>query len=185
MTGVFNFVPGYAWCTPLSDRSSCMLVTHGPSQQSCKEKYKPWKRGTTARYYTSHTKITLPTWKPCQTPAGNRTTLRSPDHRKETQSAVVWTRLILRGTVKRGRRQGRRKEGWEVNIREGKGLEFAKSYRGVENREKWRKLVVKSSRLRDRWRWKLMQRLFPKQFSPFPYDVGSIVGIRKPQVRYV
>ena len=23
--------------------SSCMLVNHGPSQRSCKEKYKPWK----------------------------------------------------------------------------------------------------------------------------------------------
>ena len=31
------------------------------------------------------------------------------------------------------------------NIREWTGLEFAKSQRAVENREKWRKLVVKSS----------------------------------------
>ena len=43
------------------------------------------------------------------------------------------------------------------NIREWTGLEFAKSQRVVENREKWRKLVAKSSvvpqqpsRLRDR-----------------------------------
>ena len=34
---------------------------------------------------------------------------------------------------------------WEDNIREWTGLEFAKSQRAVENREKWRKLVVKSS----------------------------------------
>ena len=33
----------------------------------------------------------------------------------------------------------------EDNIREWPGLEFAKSQRAVENREKWRKLVVKSS----------------------------------------
>ena len=30
---------------------------------------------------------------PCQTPAGNRITRRPPDHRKETQTAVVWSCL--------------------------------------------------------------------------------------------
>ena len=30
---------------------------------------------------------------PCQDPAGNRTTRRPPDHRKETQTAVVWSCL--------------------------------------------------------------------------------------------
>ena len=46
---------------------------------------------------------------------------------------------------------------WEDNIREWTGLEFAKSLKAVKNREKWRKLVVKSSvvlqrppRLRDK-----------------------------------
>ena len=69
-------------------------------------------------------------------------------------------KTILQGTVKGGRRQGRRKKRWEDNIREWTGLEFARSQRRVENREKWRKLVVKSvvvprrlPRLRDRWRW--------------------------------
>ena len=64
---------------------------------------------------------------------------------------------ILRGTVKRGRRQGRQRKRWDDNIREWAGLEFAKSQKAVENKEKWRKLVVKSSmapqrpsRLRDR-----------------------------------
>ena len=33
----------------------------------------------------------------------------------------------------------------EDNIREWTGPEFAKSQRAVENREKWRKLVAKSS----------------------------------------
>ena len=48
-----------------------------------------------------------------------------------------------------------RKQRWE-DIRERTGLKFAKSQRAVENREKWRKLVVKSlvpqrpSRLSDR-----------------------------------
>ena len=66
-------------------------------------------------------------------------------------------KTILQGTVKGGRRQGRQRKRWEDNIREWTGLEFAKSQRAVENREKWRKLVAKSSvvhqrpsRLRDR-----------------------------------
>ena len=55
--------------------------------------------------------------------------------------------------------EGRQKR-WEDNIREWTGLEFGKSQRAVENREKWRKLVAKSSvvpkrpsRLRDWWWW--------------------------------
>ena len=67
-------------------------------------------------------------------------------------------KTILQGTEKEGRRQGKQKKRWEDNIREWTGLEFAKSQRAVENREKWRKLVVKSSvvsqwpsRLGDRW----------------------------------
>ena len=52
---------------------------------------------------------------------------------------------ILPGTVKGRRRQDRQRKRWEGNIREWTGLEFAKSRRAVENREKWRKLVVKSS----------------------------------------
>ena len=63
----------------------------------------------------------------------------------------------MRGTVKKERRRGRQRERWENNIREWTGLEFGKSQRAVENREKWMKLVAKSyvvpqrpSRLRDR-----------------------------------
>ena len=54
------------------------------------------------------------------------------------------------------RERGRQRKRWEDNIREWTGLGFAKSQRAVENREKWRKLVAKSSvvpqrpsRLRD------------------------------------
>ena len=51
-------------------------------------------------------------------------------------------------------RQGRQRKRWEDNIGEWTGLEFAKSQRAVENREKWRKLVAsvvpqRPSRLRD------------------------------------
>ena len=66
-------------------------------------------------------------------------------------------KTILQSTVKGGRRQGRQWKRWEDNIRKWTGLEFAKSQRAVENREKWRKLGTKSSvvpqhplRLRDR-----------------------------------
>ena len=54
-------------------------------------------------------------------------------------------KTILQGTVKGGRRPGRQRKRWEDNIKEWTGLEFAKSQRAVENREKWKKLVVKSS----------------------------------------
>ena len=54
-------------------------------------------------------------------------------------------KTILQGTVTGRRRQGRQRKKWEDNIREWTGLEFAKSQRVVENREKWRKLIAKSS----------------------------------------
>ena len=60
-------------------------------------------------------------------------------------SPIRLAKTILQGTVKGGRRQGGQRKRWEDNIREWTGLEFAKSQRAVENREKWRELVVKSS----------------------------------------
>ena len=41
--------------------------------------------------------------------------------------------------------KSRQRKRWEDNIREWTGLDFTKSKRAVENREKWRKLVMKSS----------------------------------------
>ena len=80
-----------------------------------------------------------------------------------TRLKLVWNNRsislssILQGTVKGERRRGRQRNSWEDNIREWTGLEFGRSQRAVENREKWRKLVAKSSvvpqrssRLRDR-----------------------------------
>ena len=61
-------------------------------------------------------------------------------------------KTILQGTVKGGRKQGRQRKKWE-NIREWTGLEFAKSQRAVENREKWRKLAAKSSVVPQRPSW--------------------------------
>ena len=45
------------------------------------------------------------------------------------------TTTILQGTVKVGRKQGRQRKRWEDN-RERTGLEFSRSQRAVENREK-------------------------------------------------
>ena len=59
-------------------------------------------------------------------------------------------KTILQGTVKGGRRQDGQRKRWEDNIREWTGLEFGKSQRAVENREKWRKLVAKSSMVPQR-----------------------------------
>ena len=66
-------------------------------------------------------------------------------------------KTILQRTVKGGKRQRRQRNRWEDNIREWTGLEFGKSKRAVENREKMEELVAKSSpvpqrpsRLRDR-----------------------------------
>ena len=73
--------------------------------------------------------------------------MKTPDHRKETQTAVVWTHLLLIRSgqnhlarhSERGRRQGRQRKRWEDNIREWTGLEFTESQRSMENRGKWRK----------------------------------------------
>ena len=45
------------------------------------------------------------------------------------------------------------KKRWEDNIRKLTGPEFAKFQRAVENREKWRKLVAKSSVVPQRPSW--------------------------------
>ena len=48
-------------------------------------------------------------------------------------------KTILQGTVKGGRRQGRQRKRWGDKIREWTDLEFSRSKRAVENREKWKK----------------------------------------------
>ena len=51
-------------------------------------------RGT-ARYYASYTKTMLPMRKSVPGPSRESTTRRPPDHRKETQTAVVWSCLLF------------------------------------------------------------------------------------------
>ena len=107
-----------------------------------------------ARYYASHEKTMLPTRKSVSRSS------RQSDHTKDLLTILKRRKLqwyghvscstglaktILQGTVKGGKRQGRWRKRWEDNIREWTGLEFTKSQRAAENREKWRKLVVNSS----------------------------------------
>ena len=65
-------------------------------------------------------------------------------------------KMILQGTAQGGRRKGRQKKRWEDNISEWTGLGLDGALRKAEDREEWRKVVVRSSliprrsfRLRD------------------------------------
>ena len=93
---------------------------------------------------------------PCQDPAGNRTT-RKPDHRKETQAAVVWTcSPFIRSGQNHLARHSERKETWQI------GKEVGKQHQGVgrpgvrqvpegsRGQRKWMTLVVKSTMVPQR-----------------------------------
>ena len=74
---------------------------------------------------------------------------------------MVWTCLPfirsgqnhLAWHSERGKKKGRQRKRWEDSIREWTGQELAKSRRAVENREKWRELVVKSPVVSQRPPW--------------------------------
>ena len=66
-------------------------------------------------------------------------------------------KTILQRTVQGKRRRGRQRKRWEDNTKEWTGLEWNSIQRKAENREEWRKLVIKSTvvpqlsaRIRDR-----------------------------------
>ena len=83
----------------------------------------------------------------------NRRKLQWYGHVSRSSGSSGLAKTILQGTVKGGRRHDRQRKRWEDNIREWTGLEFAKCQRAVENREKWRKLVAKSSVVPQRPSW--------------------------------
>ena len=92
MTGVFLSVPRYDWCVPLSNPSSYVLVNHGPHSRARK---KNTSHGSEVLPQDTTHLIKRPCYQrgsPFQDPVGNRTTQR-PDHRKETQTTVVWSCL--------------------------------------------------------------------------------------------
>ena len=156
MTGVFLSVPRHNWCTPLSHPSSCMLVNHGPSPQNSKEEYKPWKWGSIKKMQ--------PTRK--SDSAGNRTTRRSPDHRKKTQTAVVCSCLSFirsgQNHLARHSERGKKTRQTEEEVgRQHQGMDRPGARQvpeGSGEQGKWKKLVSKSpvvpkrpSWLRNRW----------------------------------
>ena len=92
----YEWVDGAVWGlrdTPGgSHPSSWMLVNHGLSQQSSKKKNT--SHGNEVLPQDTTYLIQRPCYRrgsPCQDPAGNRTTRRPPDHRKDMQTAVVWS----------------------------------------------------------------------------------------------
>ena len=129
-----------------------MLVSHGLSQQSCKEEQ---SHGNEVLMQDTTLQISY---------KDHVTKKRSLCHKRHklkwyghVSCSSGMAKIILQGTVEGRRRQGRQKKRWEDIVREWTGLEFAKSQRAVENRGKWTKLAVKSSvvpqrpsRLRDR-----------------------------------
>ena len=77
-------------------------------------------------------------------------------YRHVTRSSGL-AKTILQGTVQGGRQRGRQRKPCEDNIKDWTSLEWDTILRKAESREKWRKLVVKSTavpqrsaRLRDR-----------------------------------
>ena len=107
---------------------------------------------------------------PCQHSAGNGATWRPPDHRKETQTEVIWACLpFIRSGHRHLARHGEKgkktrqteEEWWEINIREWMDRpEVRQVPEGSGEQGKWRKLAAKSSVvphrplwLRNRWWW--------------------------------
>ena len=66
-----------------------------PHSRSPKKNTSYGNEGATARYYASHTKTTLPTRKSVPRSSRKSDTRRPPDHRKETQTDVVWKCLTF------------------------------------------------------------------------------------------
>ena len=157
MTAVILSVPRYKWLS-LSHPSSCLLVNHAFMDPHSRA---PAQRRIQAMEMRCYHKILRISYKDHVTKEEVRAKIQQAIEPHEDLLTIIkrykqqWyghvscssalAKSILQGTVKRGRRRGRQKTRWEDNIRIWTGLDFAKSHRAVENREKWRKLVAKSS----------------------------------------
>ena len=107
-----------------------MLVNHGPSRRAPKKntshgnKVLPQDIHVSVTNEEVHAKI--------QQATGPHKDLLTIVKRPKVQwyghvsNSSGLAKTILQGTVKGGRRQGRQRKGWEDNIREWTGLEFAK-----------------------------------------------------------
>ena len=92
---------------------------------------------------------------PCQDPAGNRTTRRPPDDRKETQTAVVCSCLPFtrsgqnhfarHSEMGKKTRQTEEEVGRQHQGMDKPGVRQVPGGSGEQKEKKWRKLVVRSS----------------------------------------
>ena len=162
----FLSVPRYDKSAPLSRPFFCLFVIHGPSHYSRAARKSTCHGNEVLQQDITHL-ILRPFYQHgslCQDPAGNCTTQRPPDHHKKMQTMDispvhwVWPKPSCKAQWK-GEENKADRERWEGNIKEWTGLEFGKSQRAVENREKLRKLVAKSSVVHQRpwqsrnWWW--------------------------------
>ena len=131
-----------------------MLVNHEPSLQSCKEEIQAMEMRCYRKILRISYKDRVTNEEVCakiQRAIGPHEDLLTTVKRRKLQwyghvsRSSGLTKTILQGTVKGGKRQGRQRKRWEDSIREWTSQEFAKSQRAVKNREKWRKLLAKSS----------------------------------------
>ena len=90
-------------------------------------------------------------------PAGDQTIQRPLDHCKETQNEVVWTYLPFirsgQNYLARHRESGKKRQTEKEVGREHQGMDRPGVHQVPEGREKWRKLVAKSSVVPQRPSW--------------------------------
>ena len=130
-------------------------VLFGPSQQSSKEEYKPWKWGATTRYYTSHRKTMLSTRKSMPRSSRQLDHMKTSDDHKETQTAVVWScypfirsgQNHLARHSERGKKTRQTEEdAWRQHQRMDKpGVRQVPEGNGEQGKMEKKKLIAKSS----------------------------------------
>ena len=147
MTGVFLSVPRYDLCAPLSHLPYTEPHSRVPKKNT--------SHGNEVLPQDTTHLIQRPCYlqgSPCQNPASNRTTRRSPDHRKVTQTTAVWSYLSfirsgqnhLARHSKRGKktRQTEKEVGRQHKEMDRPGVREVQEGSGEEGKS--RKLVVKS-----------------------------------------
>ena len=142
VTGVFLSVPRYDWCAPLSILYACESWTLTAELQTrILAMEMRCYRKVLGFLYTDHITNEEVHAKIQQAIDPHEDLLTMVKRRKlqwygHVSRSSSLARTILQGTVKGGRRQSRQKKRWEDSTREWTDLEFAKSQRAVENREK-------------------------------------------------
>ena len=129
-----------------------MLVNHGPSQQSCEERIPAMEmkyfRKMLHILYKDHVTNEKVCAKIQQATGPHEDLLTIVKRRKLSGMDMSPVHQVCQNHLARNSEREentRQTQRWEDNIKEWTGLELAKSQRAVEYREKWRKLIAKSS----------------------------------------